>query len=144
MASQQVRWKIAEVQRSIQALARDAESYEKEFQLASFDAEEVSRTISKLKTTTTTTSTDVVDDYPDSTTSSSFDVNSDTASVCSSETSADFDVVGYTKAKSSLYDVEEKTSTSAYSTSSVSSSRSKRGNERFRSRRRSQHEIKIA
>ena len=129
MASQQVRWKMAEVQRSLQALARDAELYEKEFQVASNKAQEVSKAISTLKVS----GSDVGDDYADST--ASFDLTSDTGSICSSETSS---LVG-----SSLYDVDEKPA-ATYLSGTTSTGRTKRGNERFRSRKRSQHEIKIA
>ena len=135
MASQQVRWKMAEVQRTIQALARDAELYEKEFQVASNQAQEVSKIISTLKQTGSISG----DDYAESTTS--LDLTSDTGSVCSSETTSDIDL-GYSKPKfgSSLYDVDEKPAASY----SSSGGRTRRGNERFRARKRSQHEIKIA
>ena len=50
MASEEVRWKMMEMQRCIAALTQDAELYEKEFQEASSKAQEVSKIISTLKT----------------------------------------------------------------------------------------------
>merc|ERR1712045_729959 len=99
----------------------------------------MSKIISSLKGN----GSDVVEEYAES--MSSVDLTSDTGSVCSSETSSDVDAA-FSKAKSyssSLYDVDEKPAGS-YSSTSTSITRTKRGNERLRSRRRSQHEIKIA
>merc|ERR1712043_70355 len=141
---------MLEVRRSIAQLQRDSENYEKDFKSASLEAEEISRLLSKFKPSTTTVAATpdiipVVDEFPATSyaeSSSSGDVTSDTASVCSSETSnSDLEAGSYSSRKiygsNSLYDLDEKPT--AFSAANHNSSRSKKGADRYRSRRRSQH-----
>ena len=164
MAHQEVKWKMLEVRRSIAQLQRDTANYEKDFCKASSQVQEISKLLTTIKPTKTSdirrprSASDVADvadvdelpttpSYAESTTSSSDPsdvISDDTGSVCSSETS-ELDVVGYSRdvrksyGNSSLYDLDEKPTTTSSSTSRVN-----KGVERYRSRRRSQHEIKIA
>ena len=113
---------MAEVKRSLLELTQNAAMYEKEFQMANVQAQEVSRIVASLKPKG-------VSSIGDGFSEASSDLSSDTGSVCSSETSSDLDF-NRPKFGSSVYEVDEKPS-----------ARSKKGNERFRSRRKSQYDI---
>jgi len=121
-ASQEVRWKMAEMKRSIAELTENAELYEKQFTHASLQAQEVSRIMGSIKVNKPVSALLATTDYTGST--SSLDMSSsDTGSICSSDTI-------------NLSDVVDDKPAVRLTT--------KRGNERLRSRRKSQYDVNLA